>query len=351
VGPAFRDVVNATASALERAAARTIGYPYKAWGFGEAIAMLGLLAAWRVTGDARYRGFVESQFARWHVARGEGFVYADHVTPGVPLLILSHDDARWMEAALGLGRLFRQFPLTRAVPVHRPDLDGWSAHVWVDCLYTDGPFLALLSRVTGDATWQDLAAAHTLAYVDALRDPATGLFFHGFDAAAGRANAVRWGRGNGWALLGLVDLLRFLRDDHPARARLIAVVEHQIAALVARQDAGGHWHTVLDRTETYLEHSVTAMLAWAIPQAARIGLIADAAARVKALDAAARAFDAMLAATDTTGALVGVSAATPAGDLATYATQPTAVFPWGQGPLLLALADRIAPDAMWRDLW
>lgn len=312
--------------------------------------MLGLLAASRVTNDARYRRFVETQFARWHVVHGEDAVYADHVAPGVPLLLLARDDARLMQAALALGRLFAAYPATRGVQIHRPDLPGLNDHIWVDCLYTDGPFLALLGRMTGDAAWQDLAVQHTRAYVDVLRDPATGLFFHGFHAASGRPNTILWGRGNGWALLGLVDLLRFLRDEHPAKARLSSIVESQIAALVHFQDAGGHWHTVLDREDTYLEHSVAAMLAWAIPQAARIGLVGDAALKARALAAAARAFEAVCSVTDASGALTGVSSATPAGDLTTYATQPTGVFPWGQGPLLLALADRIAPDVIWKDL-
>jgi hypothetical protein len=30
--------------------------------------------------------------------------------------------------------------------------------------------------------------------------------------------------------------------------------------------------------------------------------------------------------------------------------RPTGVFLWGQGPLLLALVDRVAPDVCWEDL-
>ncbi len=326
-----------------RVADRTAAYPFKCWGFGEAIAMVALLAASRVTGDDRYRSVVDTSFDRWWTSSGGRLSFEDHVTPGVPLLMLARDEARWMDAALQLGELFRRFPQQRGVAMHRPDLDGWTSHIWVDCLYTDGPFLALLGRVTGDPGWQDLACAHTQAYVDVLWDPASGLFFHGYDAASGRANAVRWGRGNGWALLGLIDLLRFLQPDHPSRPHLAAVVRGQVDALARLQDASGHWHTVLDHPETCLEHSVAAMMAWAIPQAVRLRLVPGAGLD-RVLDAATKAFAAALAATDEHGNLRGVSEATPAGDLATYASRPTGVFPWGQGPWLLALADRLAPD-------
>jgi len=330
---------------LQRVADCTAAYPYQCWGFGEAIAMLGLMAASRVTNDDQYRRVVETSFDRWWTAIEGRLAFRDHVTPGVSLLLLAREHARWMDAALALGGLFRDFPTRRGVPIHRPDLEGWTSHIWVDCLYTDGPFLALLGLVTGKSSWQDLACAHTLACIDVLWDAPSGLFSHGYNAATGVANAVHWGRGNGWALQGLVDLLRFLRPDHPARSQLATVVRRQVSALATIQDAGGHWHTVLDHPETYLEHSIAAMMAWAIPQTVRLGLVPAAAINV-----AAKAFDAALAATDEAGNLCGVSAATPAGDLTTYAGRSTGVFPWGQGPLLLALADRIAPDLLWEGL-
>lgn len=307
--------------------------------------MRGLLAAARATGDHRYRDAVEASFASWWSRRDGHLTFEDHVAPGVPLLLLARDDARWMPVALGLGGLYRRFPHQHGVAVHRPDLAAWATHVWVDCLYTDGGFLALLARMTGDRTWEDLACSQTLAYLDVLLDAPSGLFFHGYDAATGRANQIRWGRGNGWALLGLLDLVRFMRADHPSRLRLAEVVRRQVEAIVAVQDASGHWHTILDRPDTYLESSVAAMMAWALPQAVRLGLASDAV-----LPAAEAALAAALAATDAGGNLTGVSEATPAGDAAIYTTRPTGVFPWGQGPLLLALADLVAPGSLWEDI-
>ncbi|MDR7550936.1 MAG: glycoside hydrolase family 88 protein [Armatimonadota bacterium] len=334
---------------LRRAAARTASFFYKCWGFGEAIAALGLLAAERVLGEGRvdsgYRAAVEELFARWWAKRGGQPIFEDHVTPGVPLLLLARDEPRWMEVAFAVARLYREFPTQRAVPVHRPDLGAWASQVWVDCLYTDGAFLALLARMTGEQSWEDLACEQALAYIGVLWDETSRLFFHSYDTRAARPNAIRRGRGNGWALLGLVDLLRFLRPDHPARGRLVAVVRRQVDALVALQHVGGHWHTILDRPDTYLEHPVAAMMAWAIPQAVRLGLVPESA-----LVAALRAFEATLAATDAEGNLTGVSEGTPAGHVATYATRPTGIFPWGQGPLLLALADRLSPDRVWEGL-
>jgi unsaturated rhamnogalacturonyl hydrolase len=330
---------------ISRVADRTMAYPYQAWGFGEAVAMRALLAAGRVTGDLRYRRFVTDQFARWRARRSARLTYADHVTPGVPLLELAAHDRRWMSSASALAELFRTCPRRNGLMLHRPDLDWWSTHIWVDCLYTDGAFLALWARHTRQPAWTDLAAQHVLAYVRVLWDAAVDLFVHGYDAATGQASPVHWGRGNGWALLGLLDFLRVLPRSHPAWPPLAHIVERHVRALLALQDADGHWHTVLDRSDTPLESSVAAMMAYGLPVVARLGLVSPQVAEV-----ADRALAAALARLDADGGLQGTSAATPIGDLAIYTGRPTGVFPWGQGPLLLALVDRVAPDVCWEDL-
>ena len=78
--------------------------------------------------------------------------------------------------------------------MHRPDLERWHGVIWVDCMHTDGPGLALLGRV-------EEAVATTVEYASALqRDD--GLFQHGYDVVSGRGNDVAWGRGQAWAMLG-----------------------------------------------------------------------------------------------------------------------------------------------------
>jgi unsaturated rhamnogalacturonyl hydrolase len=331
---------------LIRVAERTLACSYRCWGFGESVAMLGLVAATRATGERRFQDFVEAAFTRWWVTRNKRLSFEDHVTPGLALLLLARNDSRWMDVAVAVAELLRGCPEVAGIQVHRPDLERWSTHIWVDCLYTEGAFLALLGRVSGDSAWEDLACAHTLAYVEALWDSESGLFFHSYDARTCRTNGVRWGRGNGWALLGLIDLLRFLRPHRTERRRFVEVVQCQVERLAALQNPSGHWHTVLDRSDTYLESSVAAMMAWAIPQAIRLGVIPG-----RFLATAEAAFRAALHSTGKDGSLNGVSEATPsAEDVKSYVSRRTGVYPWGQGPWLLALADRVLPDGIWEGL-
>jgi len=169
-----------------------------------------------------------------------------------------------------------------------------------------------------------------------LQDGRSGLFSHGFDDAAGLANGVFWGRGQCWALVGLVDTLRELSgaghsDELELRDRLSSLV----AGLDATE-ADGRWHTVVNHSKTYLEASVGAFVAHGVFEAIDCGLV-DATHR----GMAERAWQATIARVNEDGELVGVSDATPVGaDAAHYAARARGVFPWGQGPALLAAQNR-----------
>lgn len=222
---------------------------------------------------------------------------------------------RWVAAVLHAER-----PVPGRPRVHRPDLDSWRHTIWVDCLHTDGPGLALLG-------YGDEAIAAVEEYAAALQR-ADGLFDHGYDVVADRGNGVAWGRGQGWALLGLVDTLEVVRDA-PLRDRLGRLVE-----ALARYERDGRWGTVIDRPDAPVENSVGAYVGWAVGRAVTLGLVDSSYGEL-----AERAYAATLSAL--TGGGLEVSAATPVASGDSYLRQPTGVYAWGQAPVLHALLDRL----------
>jgi unsaturated rhamnogalacturonyl hydrolase len=322
---------------LQRAAAaRTMAHSYKVWGFGEDIGLRGLLEHSAATGDATAGRFVADLVRPWCVARTE-LTNADHVAPGVVMLDLyqmTGDDV-YLAAALRVAELHRWFPRVDGVAVHRPDLLELSSLVWVDCVALDAPFLVRLARVTGSDEWLELGIATLDAYLDVLRDSRRPLFCHGYDVAAGSRSPCLWGRGNGWALHGLVDTLAELPEAHPATKSLVATLRDQVTELVALQHPGGLWHTILDDGTAPLENSTAAFYASGVLKALRLGLLERDLCLDHMVD---RAVTAMLAAVEPDGGLP-ISYATPIGSPATYRNAPTGVFPWGQGPLLLTLIE------------
>ena len=284
---------------------------------------------WQFTG-----GFVLGLLRGW-LGRGVARSNEDHVAPGRELLTVweRERDPALLAAARDLAALNASFaPGPHGARCHRPDTPGWRRQIWVDCMDVDGPFLARLGRATGEDHYFDQAAGELLGYARTLQDADGGLFRHGHEEYAGRVGAY-WARGNGWALMGLAETLVVLPPGHPAVPELRDRLGGLIAALGERQHAGGLFHTVLTDPETYLETTLAAMLAATLPCAIAHGFVDPAYAPM-----AARARAAVLAQVDADGALGLVSEATPVGEAQIYATRPFGTYPWGQGPLLLMLA-------------
>jgi rhamnogalacturonyl hydrolase YesR len=221
--------------------------------------------------------------------------------------------------------------------LHRPDHDEYSEYVYVDCMHVDGPFLCRLAQVTGNSGYFDLAADLLRGHVRVLQDDDTGLFYHLYDAGRAVTNGAFWGRGNGWSLLGLVETLIRLPTDHPSQPLLATCLNRQADQLARLQGDSGHWHTVLDDPDTYLESSLSAFFSAGFLRAFRAGLLPR-----RYLTVADKAWTALTSRIDTQGQLTGVSEATPPGSAEHYDQVDTGGgYPWGQGPALLAAATRL----------
>jgi unsaturated rhamnogalacturonyl hydrolase len=313
---------------------RTMRWPFRIWGFGESVALRGLLAASRATGDREPLGFVRA-LLRSYVGRGVGRSPEEHVAPGTELLLLhalDRDDA-WLDAARALANLYSSAPMgPHGVRYRRPDLPGWRRQIWVDSMDGAPPFLTRLASVTGDESYATEAVRELLGYTRLLQDERTGLLMHGFEESCG-TNGQYWARGNGWAVLGLSETLALLPDDTPFVSELRERLDALLDGLAARQHASGLWPTVLDRPETPIESSLAALTVCAIDRGRSAGVLPDE--RYASMRDRARA--AVLDRVSPAGELALVSDATPVGELQMYVTRPFGVFPWGQGPLLMML--------------
>jgi unsaturated rhamnogalacturonyl hydrolase len=319
---------------IQKVAERTMRWNFRMWGFGEAIALRGLIRASEVTGDKEMLGYVHA-LLRAYVGRGVAKSAEEHVAPGRELLLLHEKfgDAAFLHAAKKLAALHEGFSINqKGARMHRCDLPGWREQIWVDCMDSEAPFLAQLGAVTGEKKYFNQAANELLSYARILQNTASGLFYHGYETHCG-LNGHLWARGNGWALMGLVESLLHLPKNHSSRKELLRRLHQLCAGLAKTQDDSGLWHTVIPNAETYLESTLATMTAFALREAFSEKLLSEK--EFGAMEKRARA--AALRCIDKDGGLKLVSDATPIGELKMYATRPFGIFPWGQGPLLLML--------------
>jgi len=145
--------------------------------------------------------------------------------------------------------------------------------LWLDDLYMSVPALAQNYLLTGDTRNLDDALRQVRQFAARLFDPAAGLYAHGWFEASPRHPAFRWGRANGWAMLAKIELLEALPENHPGRDALLAQLRDHVAGVAARQGGNGFWHQLLDRPDSYLETSATAIFTYCMARAISQGWI------------------------------------------------------------------------------
>ena len=145
--------------------------------------------------------------------------------------------------------------------------------LWADDLYMSVPYLSRMGKLTGDNRYFDFAIKQVESFNRYIFDSTTGLYFHTFYNDENMNGVARWGRCNGWVALAQVELLNNLPANHPKRAELTRLLLRQIVGFSRYQDTSGMWHQLLDRPESYLESSVTAMYVYTVAKAVNEGWI------------------------------------------------------------------------------
>lgn len=154
-----------------------------------------------------------------------------------------------------------------AADLFRPEKEGDTARfgrLWTDDMFMTSALLGRVGKLTGDAAYYNLMADTARAYIEKLQRP-DGVFVHAGDGPHA------WGRGNGFASLGLAEALTYLPANHPGRAPLLAAFCKQMAALRRLQSPQGTWRQVIDQPESYREVTATAMNLAAMARGIRQG--------------------------------------------------------------------------------
>jgi len=164
--------------------------------------------------------------------------------------------------------------------------------MWADDLYMSVPFLCRYSQLSGDGSYLDDAARQFLGFKKHLYMEDKQVMSHVYDFKREMATGVPWGRGNGWTLFSLSELLGVLSQEHPLYSRLLEFFQELCAGYLRLQDAHGMWHQVLDMPRSYPETSCTAMFIYAFCKGIRFGWLEDPTpyrqACIKAWDALER---------------------------------------------------------------
>jgi rhamnogalacturonyl hydrolase YesR len=328
------------------------------WNYPFGVVLAAMLNVTDVTGDARFADYTAKSFDfvfnHYGYFRRQAAQFG--VQPGgLRRMVEFHelDDCGAMGAAL--AKYYARKPDPRMKPVlDRVDEhvaktqfrlpDGtlarqrpWPVAVWGDDAYMSVPFLSAMGKLTGERKYYDDAARQIIGMSAHLFHEETGLYDHTwFEHAAPYDPVFYWGRGAGWVLMSMAELLSVLPEDHPDREKVLTLYRKAVAGVVRVQGSSGLWHQLLDKTDSYEETSASAMFTFAIARGVNRGWIPSVYA-----PAAQTGWRAIAKRVRADGNIEGICVSTTAAaDAVYYYNRPTDITAMqGHGAVLMAGAE------------
>ena len=266
------------------------GKPNK-WNYIDGCMITAVLAMHDITGEARYLRFADD-FVGWYVQE-DGAIRTydpkeynlDNICPGRNLFALYDRTGRekYRRAMDTVRAQLATMPRTKEGSFWHKQIYPWQ--VWLDGLYMAQPFyMQYETRYNHMRGCRDSFEQFARAEKH-MRDPATGLYYHGYDESRAMywADPVTgcsqnfWLRAIGWLAVALVDTLEVMDEQLYYEYRKLQALLRSLAdALLPWQDAGGMFYQVVDQGDApgnYLETSGTALVAYALLKAVRLGYL------------------------------------------------------------------------------
>ncbi|MBD0380840.1 glycoside hydrolase family 88/105 protein [Paenibacillus sedimenti] len=265
------------------------------WNYPLGVTLYGLLETGRVLSNDHFVTYVKDHIES--CTRLDAYALWDQEQYGAPgtnhqlTLIDSLDDCGSFGATMLLAHQIRELEgvagaakriadyITR-VQDRMPDgalyrvrgtTDFMQDTMWCDDLYMSTPFLCRYYEMTGERSYLDDAANQFLLYKKRLFMPEQKIMHHVYDYKFNKPNGVAWGRGNGWVLFSLTELLAVMPDDHELRDEVLYFYRDLCEGYLRLQGKDGLWHQVLTDPESYAEASCTSMFIYAFSRGVRFG--------------------------------------------------------------------------------
>ncbi len=274
------------------------------WNYIDGCMITALLSLYEMTGNERYFAFAKDFIDYFVQPDGTIRTYdvteynLDNINTASNLFFL-YDKTGDEKYKLALDHVRTQLdtmPRTKEGSFWHKDI--YPNQVWLDGLYMAEPFyMRYETKFRKMEKCSDVI--HQFKNVEKyMKDPKTGLYYHGYDESREMywADPVTgcspnfWLRSLGWFSLALTETAQACDEAlYYEKRYLIGLLEKLADALQPFQDETGIFYQVPDKKDAegnYLETSGTALIAYAILKAVRLGFIAPRYAKM-----AEKAFD------------------------------------------------------------
>lgn len=217
---------------------------------------MGLCDWAELSNDTTYYKWMRKTFSgqRWQL--GNRMYHADDFLVGQVYIDLyeKYKEKDMLEPTLSRAEWLVSHPSNGSVDFRVPHLrqERWT---WCDALFMAPAVYTRLYSLTGNRKYMHFMDAEFKATYNHLYDKEEKLFYRDsryFDQREANGKKVFWGRGNGWVIAGLAEILRTLPDSdtefRPFYEKLFVEFATRLAEL---QGEDGYWHASLLDPDSY----------------------------------------------------------------------------------------------------
>lgn len=217
---------------------------------------MGLCDWAELSNDTTYYKWMRKTFSaqRWQL--GNRMYHADDFLVGQVYIDLyeKYKEKDMLEPTLSRAEWLVSHPSNGSVDFRVPHLrqERWT---WCDALFMAPAVYTRLYSLTGNRKYMHFMDAEFKATYNHLYDKEEKMFYRDsryFDQREANGKKVFWGRGNGWVIAGLAEILRTLPDSdtefRPFYEKLFVEFATRLAEL---QGEDGYWHASLLDPDSY----------------------------------------------------------------------------------------------------
>ncbi len=263
------------------------------WGYTHGLVVKSMLELWKHTDNDDYYDYARIYADSLIDADGKikTMKYLsfniDNINPGKILFDFYErsGDARYKVAMDTLRKQMSEQPRTSEGGFWHKQI--YPHQMWLDGIFMASPYLAQYAAEFDEpALYADVVNQVTLI-ARKTYDPATGLFYHGWDESKSQLWADKetgcspnfWSRSIGWYAAAVVDVLDYLPEDVAGRDSVFRIVRTLAEGIVKYQDTDtGVWRQVTDqgnRKGNYLESSASSLFVYFLCKAVNKGYLSD----------------------------------------------------------------------------
>lgn len=243
------------------------------WDWPCGVAYYGVCRAWEATGKQEYLDAVRARVDEY-IQLGLPALTVNTCAMGHCLLTLfeaTGDKKYWEVIETQLDFLqhkslrFGEGVLQHVVSVN----NDFPEQAWADTLFMAAYFMLRAGVHSGDEDLIHDALEQFYWHIRYLQDPASGLWYHGYDnLSGGHMSGVYWGRANAWAAYTMSRVGKVLPKAYlyPRFMDVSGSLAELLAGVKLLQTENGLWRTVLNDPESYEEVSASCGIAAAMAE-------------------------------------------------------------------------------------